>query len=208
MKKSKRVKKSNSWRIKQHRDQFFKKSKSLGYRSRASFKLIELNKKFKFIRSNTNLLDLGSCPGGWSQVAVKIITTGKIMSIDIKDMEPIKNVKFLKGDINKIETKSTIIHYFKSNLDVIISDMAADTTGNKSLDSIRTNQLCANIINFSKETLKPKGVLVSKIFMGEDFIEVKNLAKSVFKKVNFFKPESSRKESKETYLHCEIIKSL
>ena len=208
MKKSKRTKKSNSWKIKQHRDQFFKKSKFLGYRSRASFKLIELNKKFKFIRGNTNLLDLGSCPGGWSQVALKIITTGKIMSVDIKDMEPLKNVKFLKGDISEQETKSAVIHYFKSNLDVIISDMAADTTGNKSLDSIRTNQLCADIINFSKETLKPKGVLVSKLFMGEDFIEVKNLAKSVFKKVNFFKPESSRKESKETYLHCEIIKSL
>jgi len=208
MKKSKRVKKSNSWKIKQHRDQFFKKSKFLGYRSRASFKLIELNNKFKFIKGNTNLLDLGSCPGSWSQVASKIITTGKIMSVDIKDMEPLKNVKFLKGDISEQETKSAVIHYFKSNLDVIISDIAADTTGNKSLDSIRTNQLCADIIHFSKETLKPKGVLVSKLFMGEDFIEVKNLAKSVFKKVNFFKPESSRKESKETYLHCEIIKSL
>ena len=86
--------------------------------------------------------------------------------------------------------------------------MAADTTGSKSLDSIRTNLLCVDIINFSKDILKPKGVLVSKVFMGEDFIEVKNLAKSVFKKVNFFKPESSRKESKETYLHCEILKSL
>ena len=208
MKKSKRVKKSNSWKIKQHKDHFFKKSKFLGYRSRASFKLIEINKKFKFIRENTNLLDLGSFPGGWSQVALKIITTGKIMSVDIKDMEPLKNVKFLKGDIREQETKSAVIHYFKSNLDVIISDIAADTTGNKSLDSIRTNQLCADIIHFSKEILKPKGVLVSKLFMGEDFIEVKNLAKSVFKKVNFFKPESSRKESKETYLHCEIIKSL
>ena len=208
MKKSKRVKKSNSWKIKQHRDQFFKKSKSLGYRSRASFKLIELNKKFKFIRSNTNLLDLGSFPGGWSQVATKIISTGKIMSVDIKKMEPLKNVKFLKGDIMKNEIKTEVIKHFKSNLDVIISDMAADTTGNKSLDSIRTNQLCADIINFSKETLKPKGVLVSKLFMGEDFIEVKNLAKSVFQKVNFFKPESSRKESKETYLHCEILKTL
>ena len=86
--------------------------------------------------------------------------------------------------------------------------MAADTTGSKSLDSIRTNQLCANIINFSRETLKPRGVLVSKIFMGEDFIEVKNLAKSLFKKINFFKPRASRKESKETYLHCEFLKSL
>ena len=208
MKKSKRIKKSNSWKIKQHRDQFFKKSKTLGYRSRASFKLIEINKKYRIIKSNTNLLDLGCSPGGWSQVASKIITYGKIMSIDIKDMEPLKNIKFLKGDIMKKETKAAVIMYFKSNLDVIISDMAADTTGNKSLDSIRTNQLCASIINFSKETLKPKGVLVSKLFMGEDFIEVKNLAKSVFKKVNFFKPESSRKESKETYLHCEILKTL
>ena len=208
MKKSKRIKKSNSWKIKQHRDQFFKKSKTLGYRSRASFKLIELNEKFKFIKDTTNLLDLGSFPGGWSQVAVKMITKGKIMSIDVKDMKPLKNVEFLKSDITKKETKLAVIKYFKLNLDVIISDMAADTTGNKSLDSIRTNQLCADTINFAKETLKPKGVLVSKLFMGEDFLEVKNLAKSVFKKVNFFKPESSRKESKETYLHCEILKTL
>ncbi len=208
MKKSKRIKKSNSWKIKQHRDQFFKKSKTLGYRSRASFKLIELNKKYKFIKANTNLLDLGSFPGGWTQVAKQIIRTGKIMSIDLKEMEPVKNVKFFNGDITKALTKNEVIKYFNSSLDVIISDMAADTTGNKSLDSIRTNQLTADVISFSKETLKPKGVLISKVFMGEDFIQVKNLAKSVFKKVNFFKPESSRKESKETYLHCEILKSL
>ena len=208
MKKSKRVKKSNSWKIKQHRDQFFKKSKTLGYRSRASFKLIELNKKYKFLKKNTNLLDLGSCPGGWSQVASQIISTGRIMSVDIKNMEPMKNVKFFKGDLLSNDTKFAVIEYFRSSLDVILSDMAADTTGNKSLDSIRTNQLCADVINFSKETLKPKGVLVSKVFMGEDFLELKNLAKSTFKKVNFFKPESSRKESKETYLHCEILKTL
>ena len=208
MKKSKRIKKSNSWKIKQHRDQFFKKSKTLGYRSRASFKLIELNKKFKFIKANSNLLDLGSSPGGWTQVVNKIITNGKILAIDIKDMEPVEKVKFIKSDIFKKKTKDKIKAYFSGKLDVIISDMAADTTGNKSLDSIRTNILCADVINFSKSTLKPKGVLVSKLFMGEDFIEVKNLAKSTFKKVNFFKPESSRRESKETYLHCEILKAL
>ena len=208
MKKSKKVKKSNSWKIKQHRDQFFKKSKTLGYRSRASFKLIELNQKFNFIKKNSNLLDLGSCPGSWSQVASNIITNGKILAIDIKEMEPVKNVKFFKSNIMEKSTKVEIANYFNGNLDVIISDMAADTTGNKSLDSIRTNQLCEDIINFAEKTLKPKGVLVSKLFMGEDFIEVKNLAKSVFKKVNFFKPESSRSESKETYLHCETLKSL
>ncbi|MDC1212454.1 RlmE family RNA methyltransferase [Pelagibacteraceae bacterium] len=208
MKKSKRIKKSNSWKIKQHRDQFFKKSKTLGYRSRASFKLIELNQKFKFIKKNSNLLDLGSSPGGWAQVANNLITSGKILSIDIKDMEPIKNVKFIKSDFLDDNSKDKVIKYFDGKLDVIISDMAADTTGNKSLDSIRTNLLCAEIINFSKKTLKPKGVLVAKLFMGEDFIEVKNIAKSIFKNVNFFKPESSRSESKETYLHCEILKSL
>jgi 23S rRNA U2552 (ribose-2'-O)-methylase RlmE/FtsJ len=117
-------------------------------------------------------------------------------------------VKFIKGDILEDFTKKQVKKYFNSGLDVIISDMAADTTGNKALDSIRTNQLCTDVINFSKDILKPKGVLVSKLFMGEDFIEVKNLAKSLFKKVNFFKPDSSRKESKETYLHCEILKSL
>ena len=153
-------------------------------------------------------MDLGSYPGGWSQVASQIISTGRIMSVDIKNMEPMKNVKFFKGDLLSNDTKFAVIEYFRSSLDVILSDMAADTTGNKSLDSIRTNQLCADVINFSKETLKPRGVLVSKVFMGEDFLELKNLAKSTFKKVNFFKPESSRKESKETYLHCEILKTL
>ena len=208
MKKSKKVKKSNSWKIKQHRDQFFKKSKTLGYRSRASFKLIELDKKFKFLKKNTNLLDLGSSPGGWSQVASKVITNGKILAIDIKNMEPIKNVKFLRSDIFDQTTKDFILNYFKKNLDVIVSDMAANTTGNKSLDSIRTNQLCTEIISFSTRLLKPSGALISKLFMGEDFIQVKSLAKSMFKEVNFFKPESSRNESKETYLHCKILRTL
>ena len=208
MKKSKRVKKSNSWKIKQHRDQFFKKSKTLGYRSRASFKLIELNQKFKFINKDSNLLDLGSAPGGWAQVASNIIKNGKLLAIDMKDMEPVRNVKFIKSNIFDESTKNKIIKYFDDKLDVIISDMAADTTGSKSLDSIRTNQLCIDSINFSKIILKPKGVFISKVFMGEDFIEVKKLAKSVFKNVNFYKPKSSRRESKETYLHCEILKSL
>ena len=208
MKKSKRSKKSNSWKIKQHRDVFFKKSKTLGFRSRASFKLIELNSKFRFIKKNSNLLDLGSSPGGWSQVASKIITSGKILSVDIRSIEPIKNVKFIQSDIFDSNTKDRIKDYFKGSLDIVLSDMAADTTGSKSLDSIRTNQLCAEVINFSSKILNNNGVLVSKLFMGDDFIEVKNLAKSLFENVNFFKPDSSRSESKETYLHCKILKTL
>ena len=105
MKKTKRSKKSRSWVIKQHRDQFFKKSKTLGYRSRSAFKLIELNKKFNIIKTNTNLLDIGASPGGWSQIASKIIQTGKILSIDLKEMDPIKNVKFLKSDFQSNTSK-------------------------------------------------------------------------------------------------------
>ena len=202
MKSSKRSKKSKNWKIKQNRDQFFKKSKVLGYRSRASFKLIELNKKFNFLSKKNFLLDLGSYPGGWSQVASKIIALGKILSIDIKKMEPIENVSFMKWDIFEKDIDKKILNFFKRKIDVVISDMAADTTGNKSLDSIRTNQLCSEAINLSTKILKPKGVLVTKLFMGDDFIEVKNLAKRTFKSVNFFKPKSSRSESKETYLHC------
>tara|TARA_B100001093_G_C26811301_1_gene1007681 strand:- start:51 stop:677 length:627 start_codon:yes stop_codon:yes gene_type:complete len=208
MKKSKRVKKSNSWKIKQHRDQFYKKSKTLGYRSRAAFKLIELNNKYKFIKNNTKLLDIGSYPGGWAQVISKIINNGKILSIDLKTMDKIENVTFLQCDFLNKSTKEKIEKIIGGNLDVVVSDMAADTTGNKSLDCIRTNQLCINVINFALKILKPEGILVSKVFMGDDFLLVKKLAKSNFKKVHFFKPESSRDESKETYLHCEILKTL
>ena len=208
MKKSKKSKKSNTWKIKQHRDQFFKKSKTLGYRSRSAFKLIELNKKYKFIRNNTRLLDIGAYPGGWSQVSSKIITVGKILSLDIKKMEQLKNVSFLQCNFLEESTKEKILKFFREKLDVVLSDMAANTTGNKSLDCIRTNQLCADVIEFSSKILKPNGVLVAKLFMGEDFLEVKELAKSRFKKVQFFKPEASRNESKETYLHCSILKTL
>ena len=208
MKKSKKIKKSNTWKIKQHRDQFYKKSKTLGYRSRSAFKLIELNKKYKFIKKDTKLLDVGAYPGGWSQVSSKIITSGKILSLDLKKMDQLKNVSFLQSNFLEENTKEKVLNFFSGSLNVVLSDMAADTTGNKSLDCIRTNQLCVNVINFSSKILLPNGVLISKLFMGDDFLEVKDLAKTKFKKVQFFKPEASRNESKETYLYCAILKTL
>ena len=208
MKKTKRAKKSRTWVIKQHRDQFFKKAKVLGYKSRAAFKLIELNKKFNFLKKNSNLLDIGSTPGGWSQVASKIITNGKIVAVDITPMEELENVIFLNKDFLEERTQEKILKIFNSKIDIIISDMAENTTGNKSVDSIRTNNLCSEVINFSLKTLAQKGTLICKLFMGEDFLEVKNLAKNNFKKVDFFKPESSRSESKETYIICSLLKAL
>ena len=205
MKKNKR---SKSWIISQHRDQYFKKSKVLGYRSRSAFKLIEINKKFKLFNNNTNLIDLGSAPGGWSQVASQTITKGLIIAIDIKEMKNIKNVNFIRGDILNDSTKDKIISKFAGKMDVIVSDMAANTTGNKDLDCIRTNNLCLEIINLSTLLLKNNGSIVSKIFMGPDFLEIKKKAKKYFKKVVFFKPKSSRDNSKETYIHCKTLNTL
>ena len=132
MKKSKRRKKSNSWRIKHHRDQFFKKSKTLGFRSRAAFKLIELNKKFNFIKKNTNLLDIGASPGGWSQVSRKIITTGKVMSLDLVDMEKIENVVFYRGNFLEQKTKNKIMSFFDKNIDVMTCWASGCGSGNES----------------------------------------------------------------------------
>ena len=201
-------KSSKNWIIRQHRDQYFKKAKIEGYRSRAAFKLIEINSKFKILKRNTNLLDLGSYPGGWSQVASKIILNGKILSVDMKEMKPISNVKFVKKDFLQEESQNFIFSYFREKIDVITSDMAADTTGNKDLDSIRTNSICLEVLNFSSKILNSKGILVSKIFMGQDFELVKKEAKKKFNKVNFYKPNSSRTNSKETYLHCQGLKTL
>ena len=190
---------------KSYQDHFFKKAKASGYRSRSAFKLIELNHKFKFLRNGINLLDIGSSPGGWCQVVKEKIKNGKILGVDEKEMKEIEGIKFVKGDFLDEKLKLAIIEYFNSNIDVVLSDMASNTTGNKSLDCIRTNQLCLDVLEFSKDKLNKKGVLVSKFFMGEEFEEIKNRSKKYFKKIDFFKPDSSRGESRETYIHCSEL---
>ena len=190
---------------KSYQDHFFKKAKASGYRSRSAFKLIELNHKFKFLRNGINLLDIGSSPGGWCQVVKEKIKNGKILGVDEKEMKEIAGIKFVKGDFLDEKLKLAIIEYFNSNIDVVLSDMASNTTGNKSLDCIRTNQLCLDVLEFSKDKLNKKGVVVSKFFMGEEFEEIKNRSKKYFKKIDFFKPDSSRGESRETYIHCSEL---
>ena len=190
---------------KSYQDHFFKKAKTEGYRSRSAFKLIELNNKFKFLKNGINILDVGSFPGGWCQVIKEKIKNGKIMGIDKKETKEIKGIKFLIGDFLDEKSKLNITNYFNSNIDVILSDMASNTTGNKSLDCIRTNQLCLDVLEFSKERLSKEGVVISKLFMGEEFEEIKIKAKKNFKKIHFFKPNSSRDESRETYIHCSEL---
>ena len=198
---------SKSWLTKQHKDPFFQKSRIEGYRSRSAFKLIEIDKKFNFLNKNTYLLDLGSSPGGWTQVARKKITKGKIMSLDVKNMNKLDNVYFLKADIVDSEIYNKIFTYFDKKIDVVISDMAINTSGNKNLDSYRTGELCLAGMDLAKKILNLNGVFVSKVFMGSIFSEINSKANKCFKKVVRYKPLSSRKESKEIYIYCKGIKT-
>ena len=199
---------SKNWLNKQRRDVYFKKSKVQGYRSRSAFKLIEMNNKFKFLKKNTLLLDLGSSPGGWSQVARKIIKNGEILAVDIKAMEKIKDVNFINEDFSKEETHKKIINHFKFKIDVVLSDMAVNTSGNKNLDSYKTGELCLKSMDLASQILNKDGVFLSKFFMGTIFHEIKEKASKCFKKVINYKPLSSKKESKEIYIYCSgVLKS-
>ena len=196
---------SKNWLNQQKKDIFFRQSKIEGYRSRSAFKLIEMNRRFKFIKKNFSLLDLGSCPGGWSQVAKEEIVNGKILAIDIKPMEKINNVDFIHGDFREDKVYKKIMAYFNDKIDVVLSDMATNTTGNKSLDSYRTGDLCLSAMNLAKKVLGKEGAFLSKIFMGSIFNEIKERANMSFKKVTIYKPLSSKKESKEIYIFCKGV---
>ena len=156
--------------------------------------------------NNTNIYNYDNLEGQIGEISGG--NPSESEQLDTKKMEKLDNVSFLQCDFLEERAKEKILKFFREKLDVVISDMAANTTGNKSLDCIRTNQLCIDVVEFSSKILKPNGVLVSKLFMGDDFLEVKELAKSRFKKVEFFKPEASRNESKETYLHCVTLRTL
>ena len=164
-----------------------------------------MNKKFKFLKKKLSLLDLGSCPGGWSQVAKKETINGKILAVDIKSMEKINNVDFIKGDFCESKIYEKIMVYFNNRVDVVLSDMAANTSGNKTLDSYRTGELCVNAMSLAVKILAKDGVFLSKIFMGSIYNEINEKANNCFKKVVKYKPLSSKKESKEIYIFCKGV---
>ena len=153
-----------------------------------------------------NVIDIGAAPGSWSQYVSKKVKNGKIISIDLKEMEKIKNTIQIKGDFTREETQNLIKKYLKKRSDVVMSDMAVNTTGIKNIDSIQTGELCKEAMIFSKEVISDKGFFVSKIFMGGTFNEIVALAKKTFKEVKVFKPKSSRKDSKESFIICKNLR--
>jgi len=197
---------SKNWIHKQKKDIFVKQSKLEGYKSRAVYKLKEIDEKFKIFKNGMSIIDLGAAPGSWSQYLSRHIKNAKLLAIDLTEIEKIEGVKNITGDFTDEVNKKKIHEYFGKKIDVVVSDMAQNTTGNKNLDSINTGELCINALLFSKSILRTKGVFVSKIFMGSTFREIIDSSKDIFKEVNIYKPVASRKDSKENYIICKFLK--
>ena len=197
---------SKNWVNKQRRDTYVRQSKVDGYRARSAYKLIEIDEKFKIFKGGLTVIDIGAAPGSWSQYASKVVRNGKIISIDLKEMEPIDNTVQIKGDFTEDETQQKIKEFLVSKSDIVMSDMAVNTTGIKNIDSIQTGELCKEAMIFSKDIISNRGFFVSKIFMGGSFNEIVQLGKNIFKEVKVFKPKSSRKDSKESFIICKNLR--
>ena len=197
---------SKNWVNKQRKDTYVRQSKIDGYRARSAYKLIEIDEKFKIFKGGLSVIDIGAAPGSWSQYASKVVKNGKIISIDLKEMEPISNTVQIQGDFTDNKTKEEIKNLLIKKPDVVMSDMAVNTTGIKNIDSIQTGELCKEAIIFSKDVISSQGFFVSKIFMGGSFNEIIDLGKKIFNQVKVFKPKSSRKDSKESFIICKNLR--
>lgn len=198
---------STRWLKRQLNDPFVAKAKLDGFRSRAAYKLIEINNKFQILKPGVNVVDLGAAPGGWSQVAAKIIKSdaqgakNKLIAIDLLPIEGIGGVVSFEKDFYEEDAKDLIINSLNGQLaDIVLSDMAANTTGHSQTDHLRIMDLCENALIFALKILKPGGHFIAKIYRGGAEGDLLEIVKHNFKKVKHFKPESSRKESSEFYL--------
>ena len=197
---------SKNWVNKQRRDTYVRQSKVDGYRARSAYKLKERDEKFRIFKGGMSVVDIGAAPGSWSQYVAKVVKSGKIISIDLKEMENIENSFQIQGDFTSADTQDQIKEYLKKKPDVVMSDMAVNTTGIKNIDSIQTGELCKEAMVFSKDVISEKGFFISKIFMGSTFNEIVALGKKIFKEVKVFKPKSSRKDSKESFIICKNLR--
>ena len=197
---------SKNWIHRQKNDIYVRQSKIEGFRSRAVYKIKEIDEKFKIFNGNSCIIDLGAAPGSWSQYIKKKYKQTKVLAIDLLDFDKIEEVTQIIGDFTKDEYKEKLKSFFNKKVDVVISDMAVNTTGNKNLDAIVTGELCTEAMNFAYEQIDKKGKFVSKIFMGSSFNEIVADAKKKFKEVNIYKPLSSRKDSKESFIICKFLR--
>jgi 23S rRNA (uridine2552-2'-O)-methyltransferase len=199
---------SHQWLTRQLNDPFVIRAKIDGYRSRAAYKLLELHEKFQLLQQGANVVDLGAAPGGWSQVAAKIVgSQGKIIAIDLLPMESVQGVIAVELDFYASNAAEQITNMLGANADLVMSDMAANTTGHNATDHLRIMDLCERSFNFAINALKPGGHFVAKILRGGTEHELLAKIKKKFTTVKHFKPKSSRADSTEIYLVALGFKS-
>jgi len=189
---------SRTWLQRQLNDPYVAKAKSAGYRSRAAFKLVEMDQKFRFLKKGARVLDLGAAPGGWSQVAAAKGAT--VVAADVLVMEEIPNVTFFQADLTDAAVPAMLIDALGGPADVVLTDMAAPTTGHRATDHLRTIALVEIALEVAEDCLKPGGAFVGKVFQGGSSNELLARLKKAFREVKHVKPPASRQESVELYV--------
>jgi len=201
---------SRRWLERHLNDPYVQKSKQEGYRSRAAFKLIEINDRYKILKKGQKIIDLGAAPGGWSQIAAGIVGSTnddpQVVGIDYLDVDPLPGVNMLKMDFLDEDAPEKLIEALGGQPDVVLSDMAAPTTGHRRTDHLRTAHLCEVAADFAISVLKPGGHFLTKTFQGGTENELLTLLKQNFKSVHHVKPPASRAESVELYLLARDFK--
>ena len=193
-----RTQSSRAWLQRQLNDPYVAAAKSKGYRSRAAFKLVELNEKFRFLKKGARVLDLGAAPGGWSQVAIQAGAT--VVAADVLEMEEIPGVTFFQADLTDRDVLAILNEALGGPADIVLTDMAAPTTGHRATDHIRTIALVEIALEVAEDVLKPGGTFVGKVFQGGSSNELLTRLKKAFREVRHVKPPASRQESVELYV--------
>ena len=198
----KRTKSSGAWLNEHVHDPYVKLAQKQGYRARAAFKLLEINEKDKLIQADTVLADLGSAPGSWSQVATELIgPRGRVIAMDILPMDPVSGVEFIQGDFREDEVLQQLVDLLNGQkLDLVISDIAPNMSGNTVTDQARSFYLCELAYDFAINHLKPGGHFLIKVFQGAGYQEYVKLLRESFAEVVVPKPKASRDRSNEIYL--------
>lgn len=197
-----RTKSSNRWLQEHFSDFYVKEAQRLGYRSRAAFKLLEIQEKDKPLKRGSVVLDLGAAPGGWSQIAAKIVgEKGQVIALDLLPMEPLPGVEFIEGDFGDASVHQQIEQILQGRaIDLVICDIAPNMSGNGSIDQPRVMYLVELVLEFVKKSLKPQGSYLVKTFQGEGFDQYLLELRKMFTKVVIRKPKASRDRSREVYL--------
>jgi 23S rRNA (uridine2552-2'-O)-methyltransferase len=196
---------SRQWLVRQLNDPYVHAAKTEGYRSRAAFKLIELDQKFRFLKKGAKVLDLGAAPGGWSQVAAE--RGALVVAADLLSMEPLPGVAFFEADLSHADTPALLKEALRGPADIVLSDMAAPTTGHRQTDHLRTIALAEIALEMAEDTLRPGGVFIAKLFQGGATATLLARIKKSFAEVRHVKPPASRADSVELYLVALAFKA-